>query len=53
MIEAKKKELAIFRLYEKYPQLNCKIIPQPKDKTPTTEKKVKKVKKVKLVLKKN
>ena len=24
MIEAKKKELAIFKLYEKYPQLNCK-----------------------------
>ena len=25
MIEAKKKELAIFKLYEKYPHLNCKI----------------------------
>jgi UV DNA damage endonuclease len=25
MIEAKKKELAIFKLYEKYPFLNCKI----------------------------
>jgi UV DNA damage endonuclease len=25
MIEAKKKELAIFKLYEKYPNLNCKI----------------------------
>ena len=25
MIEAKKKELAIFKLYEKYPQLNCLI----------------------------
>ena len=25
MIEAKKKELAIFKLYEKYPKLNCKI----------------------------
>tara|TARA_B100001287_G_scaffold87278_1_gene73068 strand:- start:1042 stop:2001 length:960 start_codon:yes stop_codon:yes gene_type:complete len=24
MIEAKKKELAIFKLYEKYPELNCK-----------------------------
>lgn len=24
MIEAKKKELAIFKLYQKYPQLNCK-----------------------------
>ena len=24
MIEAKKKELSIFKLYEKYPQLNCK-----------------------------
>ena len=24
MIEAKKKELAIFKLYEKYPFLNCK-----------------------------
>ena len=24
MIEAKKKELAIFKLYKKYPQLNCK-----------------------------
>ena len=24
MIEAKKKELAIFRLYERYPELNCK-----------------------------
>ena len=23
MIEAKKKELAIFKLYEKYPELNC------------------------------
>ena len=26
MIEAKMKEQAIFKLYEKYPQLNCKII---------------------------
>ena len=25
MIEAKMKEQAIFKLYEKYPQLNCKI----------------------------
>ena len=25
MIEAKAKEKAIFKLYEKYPQLNCKI----------------------------
>ena len=25
MIEAKHKELAIFKLYEKYPFLNCKI----------------------------
>jgi len=25
MIEAKKKELSIFKLYEKYPNLNCKI----------------------------
>ncbi len=25
MIEAKKKELAIFKIYEKYPELNCKI----------------------------
>ena len=25
MIEAKMKEQAIFRLYEKYPYLNCKI----------------------------
>ena len=25
MIEAKKKELAIFKLYTKYPFLNCKI----------------------------
>ena len=24
MIEAKKKELSIFKLYQKYPQLNCK-----------------------------
>jgi len=24
MIEAKKKELAMFQLYEKYPYLNCK-----------------------------
>ena len=26
MIEAKAKELSIQKLYEKYPQLNCKII---------------------------
>lgn len=26
MIEAKKKELAIFKLYDKYPQLNCSIV---------------------------
>ena len=25
MIEAKKKELAVFKLYEKYPQLNCSV----------------------------
>ena len=25
MIESKKKELAIFKIYEKYPELNCKI----------------------------
>jgi len=25
MIEAKMKEQAIFKLYEKYPELNCKI----------------------------
>ena len=25
MIEAKKKELAIFKIYQKYPELNCKI----------------------------
>jgi len=24
MIEAKKKELSIFKLYEKYPEMNCK-----------------------------
>ena len=27
LIEAKKKELAIFKLYQKYPILNCKILP--------------------------
>ena len=39
MIEAKKKELAIFKLYEKYPQLNCLL---------TTDKKVKRKPKIHL-----
>ena len=30
MIEAKMKELAIFKLYKQYPQLNCKINVKPK-----------------------
>ena len=36
MIEAKKKELAIFKLYEKYPELNClkKGIRKKKKKKP-------------------
>jgi len=41
MIEAKKKELAIFRIYKKYPELNCLI-----KETPT-----KRRKKIKLILK--
>jgi len=41
MIEAKKKELAIFKIYKKYPELNCLI-----KETPT-----KRHKKIKLILK--
>lgn len=57
MIEAKLKEQAIFRLYEKYPQLNCKVSttpPPPSAPEPpeNTSQKSKKSKKLKLVLKK-
>ena len=41
MIEAKKKELAIFKIYKKYPVLNCKI----------NEKPPKRRKKLKIILK--
>ena len=55
MIEAKKKELAIFNLYKKYPKLNCKIYPQNnKIKFIVKEKAIPKeqIKKIKFIIKK-
>ena len=55
MIEAKKKELAIFNLYKKYPKLNCKIYPKNnKIKFIVKEKAIPKeqIKKIKFIIKK-
>jgi UV DNA damage endonuclease len=55
MIEAKKKELAIFNLYKKYPKLNCKIYPKNNNiKFIVKEKAIPKeqIKKIKFIIKK-